>query len=240
MVIACWSGPRNISTAMLRSWGSRDDAYVTDEPLYAHYLLEHGLDHPGREEIFAHHESDAEKVIAWLTGPVPDGKPLWYQKHMAHHLLPDVPRGWLDEVRHAFLIREPREMLASLARVLPNPQIEDTGLPQQLEILEREKSRSGRTPPIVDARDVLEDPRRLLGALCDALGVPFQERMLSWSAGRRETDGVWAKHWYDSVERSTGFQPYRQRAAEVPEALHPVVAEAKRCYRELHAQRLRP
>ncbi|HUP25561.1 MAG TPA: HAD family hydrolase [Thermoanaerobaculia bacterium] len=240
MVIACWSGPRNISTAMLRSWGSRDDTYVTDEPLYAHYLLEHGLDHPGRDEIFSHHESDAEKVIAWLTGPVPDGKPLWYQKHMAHHLLPDVPRGWLDEVRHAFLIREPREMLASLARVLPNPQIEDTGLPQQLEILEREKDRSGRTPPIVDARDVLEDPRRILGALCDALGVPFQERMLSWPAGRRETDGVWAKHWYDSVERSTGFSPYRQKAVEVPEALHPVLDDATRCYHELHAQRLRP
>lgn len=239
MVIACWSGPRNISTAMLRSWGSRDDTYVTDEPLYAHYLLEHGLEHPGREEIFAHHETDASKVIAWLTGPVPGGKRIWYQKHMAHHLLPDVPREWLDEVRHCFLIREPREMLASLAKVLPHPVLFDTGLPQQLEILEREKARLGRTPPIVDARDVLEDPRRTLGILCDQLGLPFQETMLSWPQGRRDTDGVWAKHWYDAVERSTGFEPYRPKQVDVPEPLHGVLAEAKRCYAELHAQRLR-
>ena len=239
MVIACWSGPRNISTAMLRSWGSRDDTYVTDEPLYAHYLLEHGLEHPGREEIFAHHETDASKVIAWLTGPVPGGKRIWYQKHMAHHLLPDVPRDWLDEVRHCFLIREPREMLASLAKVLPHPVLSDTGLPQQLEILEREKARLGGTPPIVDARDVLDDPRRTLGILCDELGQPFQERMLSWQRGRRDTDGVWAKYWYDAVERSTGFEPYRPKQVEVPERLHGVLAEAERCYAELHAQRLR-
>jgi hypothetical protein len=239
MVIACWSGPRNISTAMLRSWGSRDDTHVTDEPLYAHYLLEHGFEHPGREEIFARHESDASKVIAWLTGPVPGGKPIWYQKHMAHHLLPDVPRGWLDQVRHAFLIREPRAMLASLVKVTPHPTLHDTGLPQQLEILAREKARTGSTPPIVDARDVLEDPRRTLSALCAALGVPFQERMLSWPAGRRDTDGVWAKHWYDAVERSTGFEPYRPKRADVPETLGRVLAEAERCYAELHAQRLR-
>ena len=239
MVIACWSGPRNISTAMLRAWGSRDDTFVTDEPLYAHYLLEHGFDHPGREEIFAHHESDATKVVDWLTGPVPGGKPIWYQKHMAHHLLPEVPREWLDRVRHAFLIREPGEMLASLAKVLPHPQITDTGLPQQLEILEREKARTGKTPPIVDARDVLEDPRRSLGLLCEALGVPFQDRMLSWPAGRRDTDGVWAKHWYDAVERSSGFEPYRPKNVELPAGLRPVLEEARRCYDQLHAQRLR-
>jgi hypothetical protein len=239
MVIACWSGPRNISTAMLRSWGSRDDTFVTDEPLYAHYLLEHGLDHPGREEIFGHHDSDAARVVAWLTGPVPEGKPIWYQKHMAHHLLPDVPRAWLDLVRHAFLIREPRAMLASLAKVLPHPRIEDTGLPQQLEILARETERTGRTPPIVDARDVLEDPRRILGLLCEALEVPFQERMLSWPAGRRATDGVWAKHWYDAVERSTGFEPYRPKRVEVPAALRPVLEAAETCYAQLHALRLR-
>jgi hypothetical protein len=239
MVIACWSGPRNISTAMLRSWGSRDDTYVTDEPLYAHYLLEHGLEHPGREEVLACHESDAAKVIAWLTGPVPGGKRIWYQKHMAHHLLPDVPRGWLDEVRHCFLIREPREMLASLAKVLPHPALPDTGLPQQLEILGRERSRLGRTPPIVDARDVLEQPRRTLDLLCTALAVPFQERMLSWPPGARDTDGVWAKHWYDTVERSTGFEPYRPKQVDVPEELRGVLAEAERCYAELYVQRLR-
>src|SRR5262245_40777183 len=134
--IAMWSGPRNISTAMMRSWGNRPDTFVCDEPLYAHYLQQTGIDHPGAAEVIATHERDWARVVDWLTGPIPDGKPIFFQKRMAHHLLPQIDRTWLGLVSNAFLIRAPREMLASLAKVLPHPTVADTGLPQQVEIFE--------------------------------------------------------------------------------------------------------
>ena len=155
--IAMWSGPRNISTALMRSWGSRPDTYVCDEPLYAHYLLVTGRRHPGRGEILRRHETNADRVTAWLTGRVPEGKRIFYQKQMAHHLLPGAERDWLSAVRHAFLIREPQEMLTSLIRVTSDPSLDDTGLPQQWELFERAAAETGTLPPVIDARDVLED-----------------------------------------------------------------------------------
>jgi hypothetical protein len=238
--IAMWSGPRNISTAMMRSWGNRADTSVCDEPLYAHYLRETGLDHPGAAEVIARHEPDWRKVVEALLGPVPGGRAIYYQKHMAHHLLPGIDRGWLDRVSNAFLIREPREMLTSLAKVLPDPRVEDTGLPQQVEIFERVRSTTGEAPPVIDSKDVLDDPPAVLERLCEALGVPFDEAMLSWHAGPRETDGVWAKYWYENVERSTGFQPYRPKPDEVPDRLSDVLARAEESYQFLHERRLRP
>ncbi len=239
--VAMWSGPRNISTAMLRSWGNRPDTFVCDEPLYAHYLVKRpDLRHPGRAEVIEHHESDWREVTARLTGPIPQGKSVYYQKHMAHHLLPDVGRDWLDKLTHCFLIRDPREMLTSLIKHLPNPTLDDTGLVQQVEIVRFVRARTGRVPPIVDARDVLEDPRGMLQRLCQAVGVEFFDTMLSWPEGRRETDGVWAKHWYDAVERSTGFQPYKPKSEEVPTELRGLLAECMKYYAELHDNRLQP
>lgn len=237
--IAMWSGPRNISTAMMRSWGNRKDTVVCDEPLYAHYLLRTGLNHPGREEVIAHHETDWRKVASWLTGPVPGGKAIFYQKHMAHHLLPEVDRGWLDALTHAFLIRDPGAMLTSLIKHWPHPTLADTGLPQQIELVKAVERRTRHTPSIVDARDVLEDPRRMLGLLCEALGVPFEETMLSWPAGRRAADGIWAKHWYEAVERTTGFEPYRPKNEAVPPELRPLLDECAACYAALYGKRLR-
>lgn len=236
--IAMWSGPRNISTAMMRAWGNRPDTFVCDEPLYAHYLLRTGLDHPGREDVIAHHESDWRKVVGWLTGPVPEGRRIFYQKHMAHHLLPVIDRDWLDRLTHAFLIREPREMLTSLIRNLPHATLADTGLPQQVELLELIETRTGRTPPILDARDVLREPRRTLGALCDALGVPFDDAMLSWPPGRRDTDGIWAPHWYANVERSTGFEPYRPKPDPVPPEHTGLLNACTPLYQRLFEKRL--
>lgn len=233
-----WSGPRNISTALMRSWGARPDTYVSDEPLYAYYLRATGRDHPGRAEILREQDADPGKVIAWLTGEVPEGKRIFYQKHMAHHLLPGVERGWLSELRHAFLIREPEEMLTSLIRVTPDPCLEDTGLVQQWELFERAAAETGSTPPVIDARDVLEDPAGLLAALCEALDVPFMECMLSWEPGPRPTDGVWARHWYASVEASTGFRPYRSKPDRVPAELEWLLEECRPIYDRLHAQRL--
>ena len=236
--IAMWSGPRNISTAMMRSFGNRPDTFVSDEPFYAHYLAQTGRDHPGATEVVAHHESDWRQVARYLVGPVPEGRHVWYQKHMSHHLLPHMTREWMLELRHAFLIRSPREMLTSLAQKLESPVLADTGLPQQVDLYDWVHARTGNRPPVVDARDVLEDPRGTLARLCTALGLEFTEAMLHWPPGLRATDGVWAKHWYESVANSTGFAPYRAVEAQVPERLAPLLAECGRLYERLHAQRL--
>lgn len=233
-----WSGPRNISTALLRSWGNRPDTFVTDEPLYAHYLTRLRPPHPGIDEVIASQETDWRKVVQWLTGPIPQARQIWYQKHMSHHFLPGMELDWVDRMANCFLLREPREMLASLIRVLPNPTLFDTGLAQQKQIFEHTRRRTGQIPPVIDARDVLENPRHVLGRLCAALEIPFTEAMLSWPSGRRDTDGVWAKYWYASVEESTGFQPYHPKSAEVPANLESVLAEAEALYRELHRHRL--
>jgi hypothetical protein len=224
---------------MMRSWGSRADTFVCDEPLYAHYLLVTGRKHPGAEEVMAHHETDWHKAVRWLTGPVPEGKKLFFQKHMAHHLLPHIDRGWLGQVTNCLLIRHPREVLTSYLKITeaPEPCLEDLGFPQQLEILELERSRNV-TPPVVDARDVQSDPRRMLGLLCDAVGVEFSDEMLCWPSGLRKTDGVWAKHWYGSVARSTSFEPYQPKNDPVPEHLSGLYQSCLPYYFHLQSHRL--
>jgi hypothetical protein len=236
--IAMWSGPRNISTALLRSWGNRPDTFVCDEPLYAHYLLKTGIAHPGADEVLRSQENDWRKVVAWLTEHNPPGKGIFYQKHMTHHLLPEIDRGWLDRVTSAFLIREPRAVVASFARIAGTLRLEDTGLPQQLDLFELVCRRAGRVPPVVDARDVLENPPRMLRLLCAALDVEFTEAMLSWPAGPRATDGVWARHWYQTVLQSTTFQPYQPQGAPVPVHLAGMLEQAEAIYQKLHQHRL--
>lgn len=233
-----WSGPRNISTAMMRAWGNRPDTVVCDEPLYACFLEKTGRQHPGREEVLRRHERDWRKAAAWLTGPIPGGKRIFYQKHMAHHLLPEIEREWLAGLTHAFLIRDPREMLLSLTVNLPDATLADTGLPQQVELFDWVRARTGATPPVLDARDVLQDPRRLLTRLCEAVNVPFSEAMLSWPPGPRDTDGVWAPYWYAAVERSTGFEPYRPREGELPERFRELHSECCGHYDRLWKERL--
>jgi hypothetical protein len=237
--IAMWSGPRNVSTALLRSFGNRADTAVVDEPLYAHYLQVTQRPHPGSDAVLASQPNDWRDVARDLTGPVPGGAAVWYQKHMAHHLLPEVGRDWLGALTHAFLIRDPREMLPSLDAVFPRPALEDTGFPQQVELFDRLRAATGEAPPVVDSRDVLEDPRGVLGALCERLGIAFDEAMLAWPPGRRATDGAWAPHWYDAVERSTGFAPYRPKTEPLAAHLEPVLAAARPLYDHLHAHRLR-
>jgi hypothetical protein len=236
--IAMWSGPRNISTAMMRAWGNRPDTFVCDEPLYAHYLLRTKLPHPGADEVIRSQENDWSKVTAWLTEAEPEGKAIFYQKHMTHHLLPEIDRGWLERVDNVFLIREPREVIASLDRVVARPRLEDAGFPQQREIFRLVRERTGKAPPVIDSRDVLENPAQLLRLLCQALDVEFTEAMLSWPPGPRATDGVWAKYWYDAVLQSTSFQPHRPRRDPIPPHLVGLLDEAEEVYRELHQHRL--
>ena len=238
--VAMWSGPRNISTAMMRAWENRGDCTVVDEPLYAHYLAHTGLDHPGFEQVIAAGETDWRKVAARLTGPVPEGKTIWYQKHMTHHMLPHIGREWLSQLTHVFLIRDPREVLLSYIRSRPNVTAEDLGVVQQLEIFEHVRRAAGMNPPVIDAGEFLKAPKAQLRALCEALGIAFVPRMLRWAPGPRTSDGVWAPYWYASVLRSSGFEPYRVRERHVPQEYQSIIDAVMPAFEVLFARRLRP
>lgn len=233
-----WSGPRNISTAMMRSFGARSDTHVTDEPFYANYLRNTDVDHPGRDEILDAYPEDWKSVARWLTGPVPNGKAIWYQKQMTHHILPGMEGEWMDELDHAFLIRDPAAVIASFSKVIPDPNKSDIGLERQVEIFEEVRSRSGRTPPVIDADDVLADPEGVLRLLCRAMDIDFERSMLRWSPGSRPTDGIWAKYWYGSVNQSTGFQPARNRTIELSPSLRELEATCRPHYETMAAHRL--
>jgi hypothetical protein len=239
--IAMWSPPRTISTALMRSWENRPDTVVVDEPLYAFYLAHTTVSHPGRDEVIASQPAQWRTVVEQLTTGYPNGSgegaaglAIFYQKHMAHHLLPSVDRSGLKPLRHAYLIRDPRELLASYAKVRSQPDLDDLGLRQQAEIF------AAFGGPVVDSRDILDDPERALRALCEALAVPFDAAMLSWPPGPRASDGVWAPYWYDSVWRSTGFMPYRPPDEPLPPRLAPLLRRCLPYYEQMRARRIRP
>jgi len=236
-----WSGPRNVSTAFMRSWGNREDTLVVDEPFYAHYLKVTGLDHPGRDEVIASQENDWRRVVDALLAPVPEGISILYQKQMSHHLLPNMGREWLDALTHAFLIRDPRPMIASLGEKLVDFDVDATGLPQQVEIFDHVVRQTGRIPPVVDSADLLARTEPVLYALCEALGIPFDRRMLWWPAGRRTTDGIWAKYWYERVERSTGFEspPAAEGMVELSPKAAAIEAECRPLYEKLREHSIR-
>ena len=236
--VAMWSGPRNISTAVMRAWENRGDTAVWDEPFYAFYLHATGIDHPLDAQVIAAGETDWRRVVERLTGDVPDGHRVFFQKHMTHHLLPQIGRGWMDAVVNCFLIRDPREVLASYARMRSTVTVEDVGVLQQAAIFDFVEARRGDPPLVLDARDVLENPRGVLSALCAEVGVEFTERMLAWSPGPRASDGVWAPHWYHSVHRSSGFQPWAPKDDPLPEHLEALARECEPHYRRLWERRL--
>ncbi|HJQ03226.1 MAG TPA: hypothetical protein VJ851_16640 [Jatrophihabitans sp.] len=229
--LAVWSGPRNISTALMRSWENRPDCRVVDEPLYAYYLNETGVDHPGRDEVIAAGETSWQAVVTELTAPV-DG--IYYQKHMTHHLLPQLPRDWIGELTNVLLIRDPAEVVASYVRSRADVVAEDIGLVQQAELYEQLEG----MPPVIDAADFLRDPEAYLRWLCRYIDVEFTEAMLSWPAGSRESDGVWAPYWYDAVLASTGFAPYRPRQVELEGSALEAAERSRPYYEQLHAVRV--
>ncbi|MGH8028205.1 MAG: hypothetical protein ACREO0_15925 [Pseudoxanthomonas sp.] len=236
--VAMWSGPRNISTAMMRAWENRGDCAVSDEPLYAHYLDRTGLDHPAREEVIADGDTDWRRVVDWLQGPAPGGAAVWYQKHMTHHLLPHMDHGWIAGLRNVLLIRDPREVVASYVKSRASVTAEDIGLPQQVALYE-ELSATGSPPPVLDAGDFLRAPEAHLRALCDWLGIPFTERMLSWPPGPRDSDGIWAPHWYAHVWESTGFEPPTDKQIALSGAAAEVAEECRPHFERLHGLRMR-
>ena len=231
-IIAMWSGPRNISTALMRSWASRSDTCVIDEPFYAHYLKETGYGHPGAREIIAAYETDWRLVIDRLLTNE-NGKAIYYQKHMTQHMLPHIDRSWLGEISNCFLIRDPRRMLLSFAKVIPQPRLDQTGLPQQVELFNAVKQATGQVPPVVAARSVLRNPEAILRRLCAALDVGFDRAMLRWRPGKHASDGIWAKHWYASVERSSSFAPYQEDDTPVPENLRALLDDCQQLYDQI-------
>ncbi|MGH8171704.1 MAG: hypothetical protein ACREPX_01070 [Rhodanobacteraceae bacterium] len=209
--IAMWSGPRNISTAMMRAWENRGDCAVSDEPLYAHYLSETGSDHPAREEVIADGETDWRKVTATLTGAIPDGQRVWYQKHMTHHLLPQIDHAWIHQLANAFLIRDPDHVVNSYLRTRSTVTPDDIGLPQERRLFDELADRAGTAPPVIDTDEFLQSPEAHLRRVCAHFGIAFTKRMLHWPQGPRASDGIWAPHWYSAVWRSTGFEAPAQK-----------------------------
>lgn len=205
--IAMWSGPRNLSTAMMRSFGARADTFVSDEPFYGAYLKLTGDPQPMAAEVIADMDCDWASVACTMSGPVPHDRPIWYQKHMAHHMEGPLGIEALPDHVHAFLIRDPRRVVASYAAKRTQVRPEHLGLFRQRDYFDRVADRLGKAPPVVDSADILKDPPGVLAKLCAALGISWDPAMLSWAPGRRDTDGIWASHWYNAVEASTGFGP---------------------------------
>ena len=232
--VAMWSGPRNLSTAMMRSWENRPDTAVVDEPFYAAYLHATGLDHPGRAEVIASQPTDPHEVTRDLLSD--ESAPVHYSKQMSHHVLDDTPLDWLARVHNVLLIRDPTEVVASYVRSRETCEPEDIGLLQQVRLLDL----MPEDTPVIDAGDFLRDPEAHLRWLCDRLGLGFTDAMLHWPAGPRESDGVWAPHWYDAVHRSTGFEPWRRREFDLDEHDAGVAEACRPAYELLHARRITP
>jgi hypothetical protein len=223
--IAMWSGPRNISTAMMRSFGGRSDCAVTDEPFYGAFLKSTGQRQPMADEVIASMDCDWQSVATAMRGPAPGGKPLWYQKHMPHHMVADVTIADFPNHRHAFLIRDPKRVVASYAAKRVEVTAEDLGYERQLEYVARAAQLTGQAPIVLDSADILRDPEAHLRALCAALDIPWDAGMLSWDTGPRESDGVWATHWYGRVLETTGFGGSESAAAPL-EATARLIADA--------------
>ncbi len=234
-----WAGPRNVSTAVMYSFAQRPDTRVVDEPLYGYYLQHSGADHPGRKEILAAMDLDGERVMRELgqRGMRDQRRDVLFVKQMAHHLS-GIDYALLETSLNFLLIRDPVEMLPSLARILDNPQLKDTGLDRQVELLDRLQN-FGQTPFCIDARELLIDPAGVLTQACARLGIPFFPSMLTWPQGPRAEDGIWAPYWYRNVHRSRGFQPWRAPTNPFPPELDELLEECRPYYQRLYAKALR-
>jgi len=233
MKIAMWSGPRNLSTAMMYAFAARGDCAVWDEPFYAAYLAKTGIDHPMRDAIIAAHDADPATVAAACTGDIPDGKSIHYQKHMTLHMIPEFDPGFMRSLTNVFLIRHPARVVASYSQKREAPTLADIGFVQQAELFDQVAGWMGRAPLVIDSADIRANPRESLTKLCTALGIPFTENMLHWPAGPKPYDGVWAPHWYNAVHASTGFGEAEGPLPTLPADYAPLVEQALPHYQRL-------
>jgi hypothetical protein len=233
MKIAMWSGPRNLSTAMMYAFAARGDCAVWDEPFYAAYLSATGIHHPMRDDIIAAHDPDPVSVAAACTGEIPDGKSIHYQKHMTLHMIPEFDRGFMRDLTNVFLIRHPARVVASYSQKREAPTLADIGFVQQGELFDQVAGWMGRPPLVIDSADIRANPRDSLDKLCTALGIPFTENMLHWPAGPKPYDGVWAPHWYNAVHASTGFGEPEGPLPTLPADYAPLMEQALPHYQRL-------
>ncbi len=233
MNIAMWSGPRNLSTALMYSFAARGDCAVWDEPFYAAYLAATGIEHPMRDEVIGAGEVDAALVAGRCLGPVPEGKPIFYQKHMTMHMIPEFDLGFMRGLTNVFLIRHPARVIASYAKKREAPTLLDIGFVQQARLFDQVAGWRGHAPMVIDSADIRLNPRASLTNICAALGITFTESMLSWPVGAKLYDGVWAPHWYNAVHASTGFDIAEGDLPDLPDAYRPLLEAALPYYDQL-------
>ena len=236
--IAMWSGPRNISTALMRSFENRSDTVVIDEPFYAHYLDKGGIDHPGKGKILLSQSTNWNTVAKMCIGEIPNNKPIWYQKHMAQHNLDGCDVSWIKNTINCFLIRDPKLVIASYGKNFSITDERLLGFIQQVELLKMVEDKTGETPPILDANDILIDPEGMLKKLCKRIAIPFSFKMLEWPSGSRDSDGVWAPYWYSHVEKSTGFKPYVEKNIALDDSLISIYEKCDIHYKILWEKRI--
>ncbi|WP_428242090.1 hypothetical protein [Gynuella sp.] len=239
MRIAMWSGPRNLSTAMMYSFAARADCAVWDEPFYAPFLKQSGRQDPMLAEIFAQEETNPDIVAARCLGEIPQGKTVFYQKHMPHHMIATMPRAWITDVVNVFLIRHPARVIASYAKKRENPTLEDIGIEMQASLFEEISTLQGHSPVVIDSSDIRRDPAGMLKKLCRAINLPYDPAMLTWPAGGHASDGAWAPHWYPEVWKSTGFAPPEEELPILPANLQPILQPALPYYEHLAAHALK-
>lgn len=232
--IAMWSTPRSLSTALMRSWESRSDTIVVDEPLHGVFIKLGNWQYEGREEVIEKCETDWKKVIKSLLAPLPEGKKVYYQKHLVHHTdFDEIALDWIYNLDNCFLVRNPREIISSYLKKWPDI-TGDLGFAQMLKIFRLVKENKGKIPPVIDAQDLQTKPKETLTKLCEYLGIAFSESMLSWKKGKREKDGPWTKRgWYDNVSKSSSFKPYKKRDISIPAEYEKLCKEAEEVYNEL-------
>ena len=239
-IIAMWSGPRNLSTAVMRAFENRNDTEVLDEPFYAHYLSATGLDHPGKDMIIDSQSTDWNEVVDMCTNSDLQERPIWYQKHMAQHNLQGFDISWVKDVTNCLLIRDPKYVIASYGKKFSIEDERLLGYIQQTEIIEFLEKENGMVPPIIDADDILRDPEIMLKKLCQKIGIDFSLTMLSWPKGPRGSDGIWAPYWYEGVQESTEFQPYAYREIILDDDLIDIYDNCIQYYDAIHKKRIRP
>lgn len=233
--IAMWSGPRNLSTALMYSFAARGDCAVEDEPFYGAYLAQTGIDHPMRDAVIGSQPADHMDVAADCIGPVPGGQPLFYQKHMTLHMLPDWDRSFMRHLTNVFLIRHPARVVASYAKKREAPTLMDIGFVQQAQLFDQVADFMGRAPLVIDSADIRDNPAQSLSTICTALNIPYTDRMLHWPRGPKPYDGVWAPHWYGAVHDSTGFGDPEGSLPQLTENFADLAGQAMPYYTKLRA-----
>ncbi len=229
MIVACWSGPRNISTALMRSWASRKDTFVIDEPFYAYYLKKLQLHHPMYKEIISSYPTKYDEIVNTLTTHIPNNKKIWYQKHMAHHLIDLNEIQWIEKCENCILIRHPKDVISSYTVKHKLNSVYELGYPQQYEIVKLLKNLN-KPFMIIDSKDLLKNPKEVLSNWCESISIDFDQSMLHWKTGNHQYDGIWWKHWYDNVISTTGFQKYNERDISIENKYDSIYNESMRYF----------